>query len=800
MKGFTLGFLVALTALPVMAATVPSRLLPNNSTENNNSAPATVSRTVPTNTSSETVSARKSSSENQTTSRVSTTRSTPTRVVVKTKNAGRTMSSDAARGADRGVAVTRLQNADTARSNLSNAVNTVGRSSRTSAASINNNPAVRRMGLTLRPSTAEVGGRATIGDTGVQTGSNIENDIRNVSSRAAVKLDAASIAAAKEQLEQVADLNKSCQEMYNECMDQFCAVVDTNQKRCSCSANLSKYNKVEAAVKDANIQLNEVAQNIRYIGLTPDEVRAIMTEAEAETALSGTKDTSESRKMLEKIEDMIMDPKTTGSSDSSDILGLLDIDLDFTSDDVSDMFSLDSLFGEGNKGISSMRGKDLYNAAKKRCDTVLKQCKDAGATTQQVTANYDLAIDKDCAAYEAGLNKMNETLLSNVRSANRMLQKARLTVMQDQNTYDARSCIGALETCMTDEVVCGADYKKCLDPTKTFIDENGSVVLGSNISKIREFMTQYNNAAITKASVADAYKIVINTQTCTNEDHNDGSCIIKYLIDKIGTKQKAIDEGLCRPVLDKCRAYSYDASGVYIPYNDVVVSYVQRAMVNIKAAQSQIISNYASTCLTDIANCYNNQVSQLNTWTTAASANNIRSVMRGACRNVALSCAYAIFDGESDLCSDNDENKCIDNISETFYQSLLCPDNSIYDYTASSAPNTISPDGTKSTSEEPAWVNGVCKCNVGYMTSSGTCTLWCPSNSTLDTTANQLDTNCATMGVPTFGCRCNSGYVSYNGGCLKVSNLQHVACTAVHDSQTHQEYEADIFRVVNASR
>ena len=59
MKGFTLGFLVALTALPVMAATVPSRLLPNNSTENNNSAPATVSRTVPTNTSSETVSARK---------------------------------------------------------------------------------------------------------------------------------------------------------------------------------------------------------------------------------------------------------------------------------------------------------------------------------------------------------------------------------------------------------------------------------------------------------------------------------------------------------------------------------------------------------------------------------------------------------------------------------------------------------------------------------------------------------------------------------------------------------------------
>ena len=125
---------------------------------------------------------------------------------------------------------------------------------------INNSSVLRRGGVVLRPSVAEFGGRAIIAGTDKQTGSNIGNDIRKVTGRAA---SAESIAQAKEKLEQTAELNKSCQDQYNECMDQFCSVVDANQKRCSCSANLSKYSKVEDAVNAANTKLNEVAQNIR---------------------------------------------------------------------------------------------------------------------------------------------------------------------------------------------------------------------------------------------------------------------------------------------------------------------------------------------------------------------------------------------------------------------------------------------------------------------------------------------------------------------------------------------------------
>ncbi|MFQ6703054.1 MAG: hypothetical protein ACLRFO_02520 [Alphaproteobacteria bacterium] len=632
---------------------------------------------------------------------------------------------------------TQKTSTNSARSNLEETVNTVGRNKRVSNASINSNSAARRAGLVLRPTTAEVGGRALLDESGTYTGSNVDEAVRSVKSRAAATATAESIAEATTRLEQTATLNKSCQEQYNECMDQFCAVVDANQGRCSCSANLNQYTKVEEAVKDANTQLNEVAQRIRYVGLSADEIRAIMTETEAEEALSGAVDTSETRNMLEEIEDLIRDPVSNTSFYSDTSLGL-DMDLDFTSD-TADMFSLNFLNTDSTGSFSNLRGRELYNAAKKRCNTILTQCKSAGATPNQITGNYDLAIDKDCAAYENGLKKMNETLVSNVRSANRMLQKARLAVLQNKNQYDAKGCIGALETCMKDDMVCGDNYFKCVDPTKIYIDENGEVVLGQKISDILDFMKSYNNAGIDDKFLENAYTQTVSESDCKAAPNgnpkmggNDGSCIAKYLLQKIGTKQNVTDEGLCRAVLDKCQRYTYDASGNYNRWNDVVVNYVQRAMVNIRAAQHQAISDYASSCMVDIAQCYNQQVTQVNAWSSAASVNSVYKVMRGACRNVALTCAYAVFYKDASSCST--EDTCINNISEMFYQSLLCPDNSVY-----------LPSGGGD-------VNSRCKCKDGYEAWGSSCVIECPDHST----RNSYGT-----------CVCNAGYTMNTGVCQK---------------------------------
>jgi len=767
MRVFTLGFLIALYApTTVCVAAVPSRVIPGtNTTMGGDNATITEERSVAP---VRAVSATRTTNE-------SPDRGAVTRSIVRTIPTDATREvQTATRSAGRAVSVTRSQtNKDSTRNNLDAAVHNVGRSQRTDAASINANPAVRRAGLTLRPSTAEVGGRAIL-ESGAQTGSNISSEIGNLSPRIATvqtrkeeKLDPASIAQAKEQLEQKAALNKSCQDQYNDCMDQFCAVIDANQKRCSCSANLAKYVAVEEAVKEANTKLNEIAQNIRYVGLSADEITAIMSATEAEEAMTGVTDTTENRMLLSRIEQMIKDPKTTSSSSYAvDSYGLLDIDLDFSSEDLSDMFSLDFLSG-ANNGFSNLRGGELYKAAKRRCETVIKQCRDVGATSEQITGNYDLAIDKDCIAYEQGLTKMNETLVSNVRSATRMLQKARLAVLQNQNTYDAIGCIGALENCMKDDMVCGDNYFKCIDPTKKYIDENGNVVLGQNINNIQKFMANYSNAEINSAKLQQAYNMTsLDDPTCSGNNANDGRCVIKYLLSKIGTSADATAEGLCRPVLDKCRAYTYDDRGAYKSYNDIVVNYVQRAMVNISAAQHQIVADYASTCLNDIATCYNNQVSQINSWSATAAASSVYNIMRGACRNVALTCGYAVFSADSTSSGCPNDNTCIENISSIFYQSLLCPDNSFYTTTR----------GAIATDNQWGYVNPMCICNDGYVVFSGQCLPICQEggynrNGVCDSSLACPDHSHTVLNnagnINGGKCACDDSYVAFNNTCVQ---------------------------------
>lgn len=710
MKAITLSLLAVVCALPGLAADV-SRIIPG------------------TNVTTAGTQIQKNDTEPAMTRAARGATKTRAAVSRRTVSRGVASGTDGSRTSNRAVAARSAATATDGRGGLA-VTRKSGLSSRVESASINANPAVRRAGLTLRPSVAEVGGRAKLA-SGEQTGSNISSEIRNLQSRAATQNpDAAAIAAARERMEQANEVNRSCQEQYNDCMDQFCAVIDTNQKRCSCSANLSKYTKVESAVKEANTKLNEVAQNIRYVGLSADEISAIMSATEAEEAMSGKRDTTESRSMLAEIEKMIKDPTTSSSySSGSDSSSLLDMDLDFSASDVSDIFSLDFLGDGGTNSIAKLRGASLYNAAKKRCNTIISQCKDMGATADQITGNYDLAIDKDCIAYESGLNKMNETLVSNVRSATRMLQKARLAVLENQNSYDARGCVAALETCMKDEMVCGENYGKCIDPTKTFIDENGNVVLGSNISSIYAYMENYNNARINKDFLSQAYATSISDANCradseTEGGANDGRCVVKYLLSKIGTKAKATAEGLCRPVLDKCRAYTYDANGTYLPYNDIVVNYIQRAMVNIKSAQYSIVSDYALSCLSDVASCYNDQAAQVNLWSSAASASSVHNIMRGACRNVALTCAYAVFANDSSSCSN--ETNCINNISEVFYQSLLCPDNA--EYATDGQSHTVSANNVYQ-----GWVNSVCKCREGFVTFNGSCLPQCPGGQYLST-------------------------------------------------------------------
>ncbi len=455
-----------------------------------------------------------------------------------------------------------------------------------------------------------------------------------------------------EDMDDLAELTDYCKAQYANCMDNYCNVLDDNQGRCSCSANIKNYAKAEQALKTATEELQDVAQKIQYIGLTTREVETLFTETIAEETMrtKGT-DNSQLQASLNKIKDMIIDVKsgTATSSASNDILGLnFDLSglLEFSFDSTG--FDLGSLFGTTNTGsVSNQRGEELYKTAAARCkSSVLKACTARGVDASLVTNAYDLEIDRECMAYERSLNDSNDQMLATVRNAKNVLQKARLMVAQQKNAYDMRGCINALDSCMQDEFVCGSDYENCLDPTGRYI-VNGEIVVGSqpghaidpeypdrvasvmtsDVCRVNLYRTwdmvpgtceehtpdnyigypTTNQGNAWGSGTEDTLSKYIEKTVTGNYPAKTSENMSLYLQNKIGYNQKDRNYGMCMSVLNKCQDYTYTrgtgTSAQYEPANQVVQQYLARVLVQIKAKQDEILANYAETCVSDVTSC-----------------------------------------------------------------------------------------------------------------------------------------------------------------------------------------------------
>ncbi|MDR3208379.1 MAG: hypothetical protein LBT45_00860 [Rickettsiales bacterium] len=613
-----------------------------------------------------------------------------------------------------------------------------------------------------RPSFVEVDGRAVTGRAQAAAGQNIDDEVsRKLSRRSRAAVDTmfegtAESAEAPSAASELAD----CSASYFDCMNQFCNVLDANQKQCSCSGRLSQYKKVEDSLTEANNELNNVAQQIRYVGLAADEIRSIMKETEAEKVMSTTEDRTQSRSMLEEIEKLIKSPTADYSSGGS---SSLDFSLDFSGE--GDDFDLSSLFGD-NESFANMRGTELYAAAKKKCKPILTRCAAKKADQSIISGQYDIEIDKACIQYEAGLKKATAGVKTNIRSATQMLQKARLTVLGEQNAYDAKGCVSALDSCMRDEMVCGDKYYKCVDPSKRAIDENGNVIPGGDLVALKEYASTYDARCLARlldSSVSEPASC--DVATAANE--TNGKEIVDYLKSKIGVMDNngRVVSGFCRPVLDKCRRYTY-SDGQYVDNNTVIKSYMERTMSQIIAAQSGVIAEYAKTCLTDVSTCYNGQITSANSYGigTSLSPSIVRPILMGACRSVALSCAYVVFSTAGARDSVTEQNALIDRLSNMFYQTLMCPLNSTWSDTLQDSDGVVPAEKSK-------YINSNCKCNSGYYVSVGTCAQIpasapaCPANSGYAGSSNTPSANGTENGYVSETCKCYEGYYVFGNVC-----------------------------------
>ena len=424
-------------------------------------------------------------------------------------------------------------------------------------------------------------------------------------------------------MDELAQITDFCKAQYTSCMDNFCNVLDDNQGRCSCSANLKNYSETEEALKKATEELQDVSIQINYLlkDLSADQIESLYTQTEAELALQGTSDTSTIKNDLDSIKDMLVQVQSGKASSSSlssglsiDLSSMLNLDLS------GSMFNLDSLLGTNTantSSISNQRGEQLYKTAAARCKaSVLNSCQSQGVDISIISNSYDLEIDKQCLAYERNLTDANEEMYNKITTAKYVLQLARLQSALNKNSNNLRECVSELDNCMQDDFVCGDDYKNCLDPSGKYII-NGEIIVGSKpgvsggttqdssqfADGLYETWNFDNSAAwVDSVSVSD----YIDQTIAKTAPSSTSKTMSEYLQNKIGYHDTSSnkDFGMCMSVLNTCQDLTYTSPNNQYQYdNNVIREYLQQVLVQIKAKQDTILSDYAEDCITDITKC-----------------------------------------------------------------------------------------------------------------------------------------------------------------------------------------------------
>lgn len=457
-------------------------------------------------------------------------------------------------------------------------------------------------------------------------------------------------------MDELAQLTDFCKAQYTQCMDNFCNVLDENQGRCSCSANIKNYEKTETALKEATEQLQELAVQLTYLAndLTPAQIEALYSQTEAELTLSSKSDSDNSqiKSDLDSIRKMLVEVQSGKASSTTISSGLNFNFADLLNVDTIGTFDFTSIFGTTNSAnvstISNQRGDQLYKTAAARCKAaVLNDCAAQGVDTAVIINSYDLEIDKQCIVYERNLTNANNEMTNKIRSAQVLLQTARLQTYTNKNSYGSiRECVNALDSCMQDDFVCGTDYEACLDPTGKYI-VNGEIVIGSepgvsggtsaDDKKWDAGLYEVWNEASTGAWLGDETlpTYITNNLFDSAPAETTYDNMAKYLQSRIGyhNDTDGKDYGMCMSVLNACQNYTYDDAGkTYNFTNPVVTEYLQRTLIQIKAAQDTFLADYAENCISDVEDCLSD-----NKYSADATASQKNIAIR-ACKPMLTTC------------------------------------------------------------------------------------------------------------------------------------------------------------------
>lgn len=434
----------------------------------------------------------------------------------------------------------------------------------------------------------------------------------------------------------------ACRESYATCMDQMCANANDTYRRCFCSNRFTKFREIENSLDQAMIMLQQFQDNnLNAVDKTAAEVEAMYSPTVGELAIKN--DTSAAAKALDAINDLLSGKASTSAySGVSGSLGILDLDF---STDLDDLWSGDfddgSIFSSSGTDMSTLEGVELFNAAQKQCVRLTQNNCESNAAFSMSQSSYNILITQDCNTYEKTLNKKRETVASAVRMAEKYLREARLEEYRSHNSADVNECIGKVRDAMLADTACGADYKRCLDPTGAYI--NGAT--GEPIYSPRLFQLEQT----IKLEGVTTSGAVVTDILGQNPDYNNFlENYRKYVTRELDT---------CRDVADF-----------------VWTEFKRNAIIEIAQAQSAKIEEVKASCVDTMAECYDTQTNALknmdkNTATTAAALG--RYTARDMCREKVVTCAALYGDTNKPGCNFDNRGHLTNSAAECGLTALL---------------------------------------------------------------------------------------------------------------------------------
>ena len=262
-----------------------------------------------------------------------------------------------------------------------------------------------------------------------------------------------------------------CREVFNSCMDEFCANKDTTLKRCACSARYKEFDGMNATLTTIEDKLLDFGQRLLTVNMDKEDALAINQATEGEIAYN-TQDTSSSKKLLDEISKKLNTSFNDSNFDQSLNSISLSLNMDAAFDDV------DSLAGAS---ATTKIGTALHSAA-------LPVCREMAAEVctpdeVKIAENaYKMIIEQDCNTVAKTYQTQIDQAHAKVLESGALLDMSRLDIHQKRNSDDLLTCKSKMLEKLTDSTVCGTDLHKCLDTTGKFVDPTtGKAILSQDL-------------------------------------------------------------------------------------------------------------------------------------------------------------------------------------------------------------------------------------------------------------------------------------------------------------------------------